>query len=149
MIPRKLDEAKRKAFIESYDKLLNSWVDNEAVLFADAGRIQPARAGCFAPSQEKLTIEQTSGRQRINIHGAIDLETGQPSAIAYHDRSARIIGTMTIDAASTIKLLESIAALYPMLVLIHVFLDNARCQARAGMARLARPPDQAAFHSAL
>ena len=41
VIPRKLDEAKRKAFIESYDKLLNSLVDNEAVLLADAGRIQP------------------------------------------------------------------------------------------------------------
>lgn len=43
-------------------------------------------------------IEQTSGRQRINIHGAIDLETGQ----------TRMIEALTIDAASTIRLLESI-----------------------------------------
>ena len=41
VIPRKLYEEKQKAFIESYDKLLNSLVDNEAVLLADAGRIQP------------------------------------------------------------------------------------------------------------
>ena len=72
--------------------------------------------GCWAPSQEKLAIEQTSGRQRINIHGAIDLETGQ----------TRMIEAETIDAASTIRLLASIEALYPMLALIHVFLDNAR-----------------------
>ena len=72
--------------------------------------------GCWAPSQEKLAIEQTSGRQRINIHGAIDLETGQ----------TRMIEALTIDAASTIRLLQSIEALYPMLALIHVFLDNAR-----------------------
>jgi hypothetical protein len=54
VIPRKRDEEKQKAFIESYDKLLNSLGDNEAVLVMDAGRIQPARAGCWAPRQEKL-----------------------------------------------------------------------------------------------
>ena len=32
VIPRKLDEEKQKAFIESYDKLLNSLGDNEAVV---------------------------------------------------------------------------------------------------------------------
>jgi len=118
VIPRKLDVEKQKAFIESYDNLLNSLADKEAVLFVDA--VHPTHAarpaGCWAPSQEKLAIEQTSGRQRINIHGAIDLETGQ----------TRMIEALTIDAASTIRLLESIEALYPMLVLIHVFLDNAR-----------------------
>ena len=77
VIPRKLDEEKQKAFIEGYEKLLNSLGDDEAVLFADA--VHPTHAarpvGCWAPSQEKLAIEQTSGRQRINIHGAIDLES--------------------------------------------------------------------------
>jgi transposase len=118
VIPRKLDKEKQKAFIESYDNLLNSLPNDEAVLFADA--VHPTHAarpaGCWAPSQEKLAIEQTSGRQRINIHGAIDLETGQ----------TRMIEALTIDAASTIRLLQSIEALYPMLALIHVFLDNAR-----------------------
>ena len=106
VIPRKLDEEKQKAFIEGYEKLLNSLGDDEAVLFADA--VHPTHAarpvGCWAPSQEKLAIEQTSGRQRINIHGAIDLETGQ----------TRMIEALTIDAASTIRLLQSIEALYPM-----------------------------------
>jgi len=37
-----------------------------------------------------------------------------------------MIEALTIDAASTIRLLQSIEALYPMLALIHVFLDNAR-----------------------
>src|ERR1039458_9082631 len=78
VIPRQLNEKKQKAFIESYDKLLNSLPDNEAVVFVDA--VHPTHAarpaGCWAPSREKLAIEQTSGRERINIHGAIDLETG-------------------------------------------------------------------------
>ena len=117
VIPRKLNEEKQKAFISSYENLLNSLGDDEAVLFADA--VHPTHAarpvGCWAPSGEKLAIEQTSGRQRINIHGAIDLETGQ----------TRMIEAQTVDALSTIKLLESIEALYPLLALIHVFLDNA------------------------
>ena len=33
---------------------------------------------------------------------------------------------VTVDAISTIRLLESIEALYPLLALIHVFFDNAR-----------------------
>ena len=139
VIPRKLDEEKQKAFIESYNKLLNSLTDNEAVVFADA--VHPTHAarpaGCWAPSQEKLAIEQTSGRQRINIHGAIDLETGQ----------TQMIEALTIDAASTIRLLESIEALYPMLVLIHVFLDNARYH-HAKLVRewLARPGCRIKLH---
>src|SRR6202045_832589 len=139
VIPRKLDEEKQKAFIESYNKLLNSLTDNEAVVFADA--VHPTHAarpaGCWAPSQEKLAIEQTSGRQRINIHGAIDLQTGQ----------TQMIEALTIDAASTIRLLESIEALYPMLVLIHVFLDNARYH-HAKLVRewLARPGCRIKLH---
>ena len=70
VIPRKLDEEKQKAFIEGYEKLLNSLGDDEAVLFADA--VHPTHAarpvGCWAPSQEKLAIEQTSGRQGFSGH---------------------------------------------------------------------------------
>jgi transposase len=132
VIPRKLNEEKQKAFIASYEKLMNSLAEDEAVLFADA--VHPTHAaqpvGCWAPKQDNLAIEQTSGRQRINIHGAIDLETGQ----------TRMIEALTIDAASTIRLLESIEALYPMLALIHVFLDNARYHhAKLVQEWLARP----------
>lgn len=139
VIPRKLDKEKQRAFIESYDNLLNSLADNEAVLFADA--VHPTHAarpaGCWAPSHEKLAIEQTSGRERINIHGAIDLATGQ----------TRMIEVITVDAVSSIRLLESIEALYPMLVLIHVFLDNARYHhARLVQQWVARPGCRIKLH---
>ena len=139
VIPAKLDEDKQKAFIENYEKLLNSLGDDEAVLFADA--VHPTHAarpaGCWAPKQEKLAIEQTSGRDRINIHGAIDLATGQ----------TRMIEVVTVDAVSTIRLLESIEALYPLLVLIHVFLDNARYHhARLVQEWLARPGCRIKLH---
>ncbi len=139
VIPRKLDEKKQRAFIAIYENLMNSLPDNEAVLFVDA--VHPTHAarpvGCWALRGEKLAIEQTSGRQRISIHGAIDLETGQ----------TRMIEVETVDAASTIKLLESIEALYPMLALIHVFLDNASYHhARLVREWLARPGCRIRLH---
>ncbi len=107
IIPHKPDEEKQKAFIASYENIMNSLADNEAVLFVDA--VHPTHAalavGYWAPCEEKLAIEQTSGRQRINIHGAIDPETGQ----------TRMVQAETADALSTIRLLESIEAFYPML----------------------------------
>jgi transposase len=116
VIPAKLDEDKQKAFIEDYEKLLNSLGDDEAVLFADA--VHPTHAarsaGCWAPKQEKIAIEQTSGRERINIHGAIELATGQ----------TRMIEVITVDAISTIRLLESIEAFYPLLVASMSFLTT-------------------------
>ena len=112
------DEKTQKAFIASYENLLNSKGDNEVVLFGDA--VHPTHAarpvGCWAPKEQNLAIEQTSGRERINIHGAVDLETGQ----------TRMIEAETIDAMSTIRLLESLELLYPLMACIHVFLDNAR-----------------------
>ena len=139
IIPRKLDEAKQRAFIASYENLLNSMGPDEAVLFADA--VHPTHAarasGCWAPRHCRPAIQQTSGRQRINIHGAIDLETGQ----------TRMIEVETVDALSTIKLLESIEAFYPLLALIHVYLDNARYHhAKLVQAWLAKPGCRIRLH---
>ena len=118
VIGRKLDPEKQQAFIEAYGKLLNSLGPDEAVVFADA--VHPTHAarpvGCWAPSKENLAIEQTSGRQRLNVHGAIDLESGKTA----------MIDVETVDAISTIRLLEAIERMYPLIAMIYVFLDNAR-----------------------
>ncbi len=118
VIGRNLDAEKQRRFIEGYKKLLNALGPDEAVLFLDA--VHPTHAarpvGCWAPKEDHLAIEQTTGRERLNIHGAINLETGQ----------TRMLEAETIDAVSTIKLLASLEALYPLLAVIHVYLDNAR-----------------------
>ena len=139
VIPRKLDVDKQKTFIAGYEILLNWLPDSENVVFIDA--VHPTRAarpvGCWAPKAEKLAVEQTSGRQRINIHGAIDLETGQ----------TRMIEAITVDAASTIRVLESIELAWPLMVLIHVYLDNARYHhARLVRDWLARPGCRIKLH---
>ena len=117
-VSQKLDVDKQKDFIEAYEALMNRLPDDEAVMFADA--VHPTHAarpvGCWAPKETRVAVDQTSGRRRMNIHGAIDLETGQ----------TRIREVLTVDAMSTIALLMAIEALYPGMRLIHVFLDNAR-----------------------
>ena len=66
VIPRKLDEEKQKAFIEGYEKLLNSLGDDEAVLFADA--VHPTHAarpvGCSAPAKRS----SRSSRRAASTH---------------------------------------------------------------------------------
>jgi transposase len=139
VISRKLVPATQKALITSYEKLLNSKGDDEVVAFVDA--VHPTHAarpvGCWAPKEQTLSIEQTSGRERIKIHGAIALETGQ----------TRMIEAETIGAISTIRLLESLEALYPLMVCIHVFLDNVRYhQAKLVKELLARPGCRIKLH---
>lgn len=117
-IPRQLDEKKQQDFIKDYNALLNALPKDEAVMFADA--VHPTHAvrpvGCWAPKDVRIAVEQNSGRDRLNIHGAIDLETG----------STKMIEALTVDAKSTIMLFIAIMAMYPAKKLIHVFLDNAR-----------------------
>jgi len=138
-ISRKLDPEKQKAFIEAYNALMNQILGDEAVIFADA--VHPTHAvrpvGCWAPKDQAIAVEQSSGRERLNIHGAIDLETGRTI----------MKDVLVVDAASTIILLMAIEALYPGMRLIHVFLDNARYHhAKLVQAWLARPGCRIRLH---
>jgi transposase len=139
VMPSKLDPAKQQDFIDTYENLLNNLGADEAVLFADA--VHPTHevrpAGCWAPKGMKVALEQTSGRQRLNIHGAIDLETG----------ATRMVEVTTVDALSTIALLLAITYLYPTKRLIHVFLDNAKYHhARLVADWLAKPGCRIKLH---
>ena len=93
-ISRQLDPAKQAAFIKRYEALMNQLEADEAVMFADA--VHPTHAvrpvGCWAPKDVPVAITQTSGRHRLNIHGAINLETG----------NTRMLEVVTVNAISTI-----------------------------------------------
>lgn len=135
----KLDPAKQQAFIDQYNALLKAMGDDESVMFVDA--MHPTHAarpvGCWAPKEVKVAVDQASGRERLNVHGAIDLETG----------TTCMLEVVTVDALSTIALLAAIEALYPGLRLIHVFLDNARYHhAKLVQEWLARPERRIRLH---
>ncbi len=117
-MPRGLDDAKQRAHIHRYEKLRNTMGLDEAVFFLDAAhpthQVRPA--GCWARKDVALAVEQTTGRDRLNIHGAIDLETGQ----------THILDVETVNGLSLIKLLSEILRTHAAMRLIHVFLDNAK-----------------------
>jgi transposase len=117
-MPRGLDDAKQQAYIRAYGNLLNTMGLDEAVLFLDAAhpthQVRPA--GCWARKDVALAVEQTTGRNRLNIHGAINLETGQ----------THILTADKINGLSLIKLLSEIERTHTAMRLIHVFLDNAK-----------------------
>ena len=118
-VSRKLDPAKQAAFIEKYED----------------HAVRPV--GCWAPKEVAVAVEQSSGRDRLNIHGAIDLETGQTV----------MKDVLTVDASSTILLLMAIEAMYPAMRLIHIFLDNARYHhAKLVQAWLAQPGRRIKLH---
>ena len=116
-MPRGLDDAKQQAFIDEYENLLNTMGVDEAVVFVDAvhptHQVRPA--GCWARKDVALAVEQTTGRDRLNIHGAINLETGQ----------TQILAVEKVNALSFIKLLGEIEGTHTAMRLIHVFVDNA------------------------
>lgn len=138
-VSRKLDVEKQKAFIEAYNTLLNGLADDESVLFGDA--VHPTHSvrpvGCWGPEGTPLVVEQNSGRDRLNIHGAIDLETGRSC----------MLEVLTVNAVSTIALLSAIELLYPKKRRIHLFIDNARYHhAKMVQEWLARPECRIILH---
>ena len=117
-VARKLDPARQAAFIAAYGNLLNHLSGDEVVLFGDA--VHPTHqarpVGCWAPREVKIVLEQTTGRQNLNIHGAVDLETGRTV----------MLEALDVDAISTIRLLDAVQIAYPSKRRIHLFVDNAR-----------------------
>ena len=118
MVSVRLDAEKQEAFIKRYNTLMTGLGNDEAVVFVDA--VHPTHqarvVGCWMPEGEKIAVAPSSGRDRVNIHGAINLETG----------ATQMLEVPAANAESTIALLKSILAAYPLMVMIHVFLDNAR-----------------------
>ena len=141
VISRKLDPVKQAALYQEVMKAsLNQLPADEVVMFGDA--VHPTHAvrpvGCWSTERGAgWQWEQSSGRDRLNVHGAIDLETGKS---AMRD-------VLTVDAVSTIMLLMAIEAMYPGKRLVHLFLDNARYHhAKLVQAWLARPECRIKLH---
>ena len=104
-LPAQADEAEQAAFIEAYDKLLNGLAADEVVYFADAvhPEFQSRPVHGWVKKGDKVALRRTSGRQRINLHGALNLEN-------FH---CPLVQAERINAASTIALFEMLEATNP------------------------------------
>jgi hypothetical protein len=116
-VPGKLDPAKQSAFLDEYAKLRKNTGENEPVYFADATHPQfnsILAYGWIRRGVEKA-LKSNSGRKRVNIHGAVDVDTMETVTDF----------AKTINGASTIRLFKKLEAKHPDAKVIHVIVDNA------------------------
>jgi transposase len=117
-VPGKQDPAQQQAFLEEYTHLKASKSENDPIYFADATHPQHNSIpsyGWIKKGQEK-ELKANCGRQRLNINGAINIETLEPTT-GFYD---------TINADSTIDLFSKIEAKHPDAKVIYIIVDNAR-----------------------
>ena len=116
-LPRVADVEKQAAFIAFYENLLNNLPADEAVYFSDAvhPEYQSKPSYGWARKGSNPAIQTTSGRGRVNIHGALNLETFD----------APFVEPTTVDGVSSVQLLAKIEARNPDKRIIHVIWDNA------------------------
>jgi len=117
-LPAQADEAKQAAFISGYEALMTGLRADEMVVFSDAvhPEHQSRPAHGWFPKTQKTALKATSGRKRLNIQGAIDLETFQFTFVEGEK----------INAQTTRQMLAKLERANPTKATIHVFLDNAR-----------------------
>lgn len=118
LVPGKADAKAQQAFLEDYEKLKQARAKDDVILFMDAVHPQhnPVMASGWIKRGQDFQILTNTGRKRLNINGAIDLD-GFHLTLRYDD---------TINADSTLKLFEQIEAAYPEAGKITVICDNAR-----------------------
>ncbi len=114
----KADAEAQEAFLEKYETLKKNKAKEDVILFMDTVHPQhnPVMSNGWIKQGKEFQICSNTGRQRLNINGAVSLKT-MNLVMRYDD---------TINADSTIKLFEQIEAAYPHAEKITVICDNAR-----------------------
>ena len=119
LVPANANKEAQEIFLQQFLDFMKNKKEDEVVLFADA--VHPthnsiAAYGWIKKGQDK-ELKSNSGRERLNIHGAMDAETFETTIIASESN---------INAESTIDLLKAVELHYPFATIIHIILDNAR-----------------------
>src|SRR5579883_2359260 len=118
IVPGKANREAQLKWIEEYEKLKRGLSIDEAICFIDG--VHPTHntklAYGWIPKGERKEIATNTGRQRLNISGAVDIVTKR--VVAQED--------VTLNALTTVELLKRIEEAYPGKKRIYVFCDNAK-----------------------
>jgi transposase len=118
LVPGNPDHEAQEIFVEQYEDFMLKKPNDVEVLFMDA--VHPEHNGMAAygwiKKGAKRELKTNSGRQRLNLHGAMNAETLQVT----------VIESETVNADSTINLFEIIEQAYPLSSRIIIILDNAK-----------------------
>ena len=118
LVPGNPDINEQEIFAEQYEEFMLTKSNDVEVVFVDAVHPQHnAIAGYgWIKRGETRELKTNSGRQRLNLHGAINAETHEIT----------IIESDTVNSYSTIDLLTALEEKYPAASSIKVILDNAK-----------------------
>lgn len=118
LVPGNPNHDAQEIFAQQYEEFMLKKPDDVEVLFMDAVHPQHNTMAAYGwiKRGEKREIPTSSGRERLNLHGAINAETYEMT----------LIESETVDADSTIQLLEMIEQKYRVATEIFVILDNAK-----------------------
>ena len=118
IVPGKAVPQAQKEFLDGYEKLKENKGENDLIYFMDGVHPQhntQASYGWIKRGTEK-EIKSNSGRQRLNINGAINIET----------MSCAIVMDDAVNADSTIELLKQLERKHRKAKVIYIVCDNAR-----------------------
>ena len=116
-LPQVASSETQVGFIWMYVRLMTELGAVEAVYFTDAlhPEYQTESAFGWVKSGSNPAVPTTAGRDRVNIHGALNFETVD----------APIVEPTTVDEISAAQLLAKIEAHNSDKIIIHVIWDNA------------------------
>lgn len=119
IVPGKVDLHKQEAFLKMYQETKTHLGSNDRMYFVDATHpqhnTQPAYGWILKGKHNDTFVKTNSGRERLNLNGAFN----------FNDKTAIVLEEKTVNAQSTINLLEVIAKRQKT-GKVYVILDNAK-----------------------
>lgn len=116
-IPGKLNEEKQQEFLTTYQTLKADKTEDEVILFGDG--VHPThnlhKTKAWIKKGEEKQVRTNTGRGRLNINGALNLETMRVTAHF----------SETINAQTTMELFDKIQLVYKDKTTIYLIVDNA------------------------
>jgi transposase len=118
LVPGKANRAAQEQWIKEYEALKAQLLPNETICFIDG--VHPTHntktAYGWIRRGKRQEIMSNTGRQRLNLSGAIDIFT----------KKVFVKEDETLNSEATIAFLHMLESSYPSANKVHVFCDNAR-----------------------
>jgi transposase len=118
IVPSKGDPKKQRDFIEEYEDIRDEQGDFDKVYFVDASHPQFNTVAGYGWIEKGTDVEipAHTGRQRLNLNGALDIDTHETV----------VLPADSINAVAAIALFQLLEQMNPFACVIWVVLDNAR-----------------------